>query len=156
MKISIKYLIILPLAFIFILPNSIYGANNSRFYGSYQGTVTDGCYKGESSTLIIGNDSTKLADGGYLYLPQTGNHIINRGYTNSNDPLVTTYVISGSKLTVTTVIQLAEDTSQIKVWVTEFVFRNNYKNGTAIGNQIDDFTGECEGKSKYTLRRVKK
>jgi len=139
-----------------MLPALGYGADNSRFYGTYKGKITRGCDKGESGTFTIGNDSTKRAEEGYLYLPKKGNHIINRGYTNSNDPLVTTYVISGSTLTETTVIQLAEDTSQIKVWVTEFVFKNNYKNGTAIGNQIDDFTGECEGKSKFTLKRVKK
>ncbi|MBI5098213.1 MAG: hypothetical protein HZB30_03105 [Nitrospirae bacterium] len=145
-----KNLIFLTVTFLLILP--ILGhADNSSFYGTYSLIYTEGSCS-QQPDLTIGNDSNRIGEDGYLYIPSDVEFFVYEGIRNG-DPFTNTIAVKGREILVTRFIKSASDLSKGYTTVFKMIFSANYKNGTITGNSTDDNLSGCQGVIKGTLKR---
>ena len=145
-----KKLYFLIVTFIFLLPN-LGHADISSFYGTYSLIYTEGSCS-QQPDLTIGDDSGRINEDGYLYIPSDVKYFIYKG-VQSGDPFTHTIAVKGKEILVTRFIKAASDLSKGRTTVLKMKFSANYKNGTITGNSTDDNLSGCQGIVKGTLKR---
>jgi hypothetical protein len=152
MRILNGSLLFLIMTFMFFSPK-LGHADNSGFFGTYSLIYTEGnCAQLQQKDLTIGNDSGRIGEEGYLYIPVDMEFFVYKGVLNG-DPFTNTIAIKRREIMVTQFIKSASVPSQGHTMIFKMKFSANYKNGTITGNSTDDDSLVCQGTIKGTLKR---
>lgn len=137
MRIFNKCFIIILLSVIFILPVASYGVDNSRFYGTYNVSVKIGKFE-RIFNIVIDNDTSKMNDAYYFYLPLTEDFI---QYDNTS--VAKAIKTKGRKLYYSEV-NYGEIIPKLSL---NFKFYSNYQSGKVKGKS-------SQGKIKGNFKKV--
>jgi len=115
-------------------------ADNSRFYGSYNSTLTD-CSNTFSSILTIGGDSSRKSEDWYMYIPLNGSSI-NYIFVDDGESVTRSITIAGNSYIVDEV-----GTFSGGKWssYSTSVFSNDYQTISETGTFSDTFSDPEDG-----------
>jgi len=142
-----KYVTGLIILSFLILSTQLVMADNSKFYGLYETTMSVGdCDSGKIGLLIGGDESLKEL-GYYIYIPKDQN---NSSYSyneiSGTDTVNVTIIVSGNNITISTKNYTAGTTTLEETHNFELSFAGDYNNFTLSGNHVDyDDPEDCQG-----------
>ncbi len=145
MKMLVRYVIIISISLIFLVPVLGYGDDNSRFYGIHSYTMDVGSCTLEGE-LTIGDDEDMIGEEDYLYIPSGGDYVEYEGTDQNNDPFIDTVLINDNEIYWNRAGQWHEEPS--RGWTQRFTitFSSDYKDAAIEGYSTnDDFYDECKG-----------
>jgi hypothetical protein len=150
MKIYRDSLIIILFAFIVLLSNLSYGANNQKFYGTYELTLTIADCPSYKYTFTIGdnpNSNLMLDD-------NKENYFLHLNITDTKN-IIETIVIDGRNLFITNARYDIANDYYSYIEYTKTSFSNNYKKAKITGRIYYSNPDYCSGTMKGTLIKKK-
>jgi len=128
--------------------------DNSRFYGTYTGSVTIGACPPEEMTSTVGSDSSRKAEEYYLYIPATGDSITYSFTDQDGDFVTRTITISGNRITWDEVGECFGVPPPC--WEVHLIldFYTDYNNVTVSGTVYDEDPSECQGTVTGSFTRL--
>ncbi len=141
------------IAFIFSMGAGNASADNTKFWGSFDRTVT-ACAYTFTDVFSIGNDIARQGDINYLYLPASGTSFSFTFYDSDNDYVIQTIAIEGNALNISETGYWDGVSGEGWRTVLTITVSDDYDFFNAKGTIVDDDPEGCSGALTSTGERI--